>query len=93
MSIRVIEPRELAAHREELCDWLKANGLEPRDITSAKPIIIEQHDAGLYDVWYYAFVLTADGAKQVDPHEPDQAWTKLRSAWVQDAPQNFEVNT
>lgn len=93
MSIRIIEPPELETHREELAAWLKANGVNPSDVSASRPVVIEQHDDGLYDVWYFAIVRTPDGTAQVDPHVPHQAWAKLHRKWVQDVPEKFTVHT
>lgn len=89
MSIRMIEPPELGEHRDELASWLTANGVDPKDVTADRPVVIEQHDNGLYDVWYFVFVRTLKGERQVDPHVRGRAWAEQRRSWVQDVPDRF----
>lgn len=59
---RILKAGQLPA----LQDWLRENGIEPKDVDRTTPITIEQHD-GRPVIRCTAYLLTADGHKYRDP--------------------------
>ena len=79
MTTITIPPAVLSAHRVELALWLRANGITPGDVPLHHPIRVEEGDQHTV-IHYRTFVLTADGHRQLDPDNPDQAWTEPHAA-------------
>ncbi|MDX3232971.1 hypothetical protein [Streptomyces sp. ME19-01-6] len=58
----ILEAGQLPA----LQDWLRANGVDPRDVDIA-PITIEQHNGGQRVIRYTAALRDAEGHRYRDP--------------------------
>lgn len=54
------------SRRKELCDWLTANHIEPRDVPLRGDLTVDTVD-GQRVIRYEAFVLTDDGRQIEDP--------------------------
>lgn len=63
-----ISPRGLSAHREQLAAWLKANGIDPRQVPLTHPLRVEEGGGGGRHgvIHYRVFSLTPDGRRQLD---------------------------
>lgn len=72
-------PYLIRRHRQQLSDWVQANGLDPDHITVHHPIRVEEGKGGPV-IHYRAYILADDGAKQSDPDQPDRALTESRTA-------------
>lgn len=71
-------PYLIRRHRRQLCDWVQANGIDPDHIPDHHPIRVEEGKGGPV-IHYRAYILTDDGAKQLDPDRPDEALTEDRT--------------
>ncbi|MEU7597291.1 hypothetical protein AB0B79_30305 [Streptomyces sp. NPDC039022] len=69
---------DLHEHREALCEWPMANGLEPRGV-ALRWISVEE-DGERRFIRYGGFRHGLDGRRIVDPDAPDRAWTEERTA-------------
>lgn len=69
---------DLYEHREALCEWLKANDVDPH--TVAMRWISVEGDGGQRSIRYRTFRTTATGSRLMDPDDPAQAWTEERVA-------------
>lgn len=65
------------AEREQAMAWIRANGLDPYDVSVGGPIILDEVD-GQQVIRYHAFVRTAEGKKQVRP-DRDTVWIEERT--------------
>lgn len=57
-------------HRERIREWVRGHGLDPNEVRSirvAGPLIVAR-----------VYVLNERGRPQLDPHNPDEAWTRTR---------------
>jgi hypothetical protein len=82
MTARVlatITPEDMARHRDALCEWAKANGIEPRDVAARPGVTIEQTGQRKVIV-YREFQRAADGSIQAHPDRPGEALTVRRAA-------------
>ncbi|MFF7576866.1 hypothetical protein ACFZBE_18050 [Streptomyces sp. NPDC008061] len=75
--LRLIQGDELSEHREALCEWLKANDIDPMSVRD-RWISIELV-AGSRVIRYRAFKVTTDGRRLVDPDDPTEVWSELMS--------------
>lgn len=75
----IFSPHLIRRHRARLCEWAKANGLDPDTIPDTHPIRVEDGEDGTV-IRYRAFVLTDDRHKQVDPTDPNEVLTEERTA-------------
>ncbi|WP_263165417.1 hypothetical protein [Streptomyces sp. SCSIO ZS0520] len=67
----------MKTHRDALCTWAVANGLDPRQIAQ-QPITIRPHGNHTV-IEYRAFVLDKQGRHQLDPQHQHQALTTTRT--------------
>jgi hypothetical protein len=59
--------------REELCEWLRANGINPDCVPIHNEISVETSANSTGLIQYTAYLLTADGHKYLDPETDDAA--------------------
>ncbi|WP_055527189.1 hypothetical protein [Streptomyces graminilatus] len=71
--LRLFGREAVAAHRETLAAWLKANDIDP-DLVADDWLSVEE-SAGLRLIRYAAYRLTKDGRRLRDPRDGDRAWT------------------
>lgn len=76
--LRIIRQAEVAQHREALCRWLQANGLEPDRVVD-RWFSIELVD-GQRVIRYRQYKVTADGHWLVDPDDENRGWSEERTA-------------
>lgn len=69
---------DLAEHREALCEWIKANGIQPASV-AMRWLSVEEQDCQRV-IRYQAFKRTPTGEVLMDPDEPHEAWTEERTA-------------
>lgn len=67
-------PDDLHQHRQQLCQWVKANGLNPHDIPDTHPLRVEEGQDGPA-IRYQCFVRNEHGDKMRHPRSPDEVWT------------------
>ncbi|MEU5664748.1 hypothetical protein [Streptomyces longwoodensis] len=82
MTTRVlatITQADIERHREALCEWARANGIEPRDIAAAPGLTVEQVGERTVIV-YWEFQRSAGGAVLVDPKRPGEPLWVRRAA-------------
>ncbi|MET8693622.1 hypothetical protein ABZV65_13885 [Streptomyces bauhiniae] len=72
-----ITAKDMAEHREALCAWAEANGLDPK-LISADPVIV-CHQGARPLIEYQAFVLDEAGRRQLDPTAKDAVLTVRRT--------------
>ncbi|MFG2826100.1 hypothetical protein ACGFWI_01235 [Streptomyces sp. NPDC048434] len=72
---------DLTEHREALCPWLKANGIDPD--TVAMDWISVEEDAGQRVIRYRTFKVTPDGRRLDDPDDARQGWRVERTTPLQ----------
>jgi hypothetical protein len=78
----MITAEDMARHRTALCEWAKANGIEPRDVAATPGVTIEQ--AGQRQVIVYReFQRAASGSILADPDHPGQPLTVRRATRLQ----------
>lgn len=71
-------PGAFDAHRQALCDWLTANGLDPNDIPDHLPLRVEEGEGGMV-IRYRAFVRTEEDVQQADSIYSDEVVTVERT--------------
>lgn len=74
-----ITPEDITAHRERLCEWATANGLDPNDVADGYPIHVEKAKGGPV-IRYRRFVLDGNGRQQINPSNSDEVWTAEHTA-------------
>lgn len=82
MTTRVlatITAEDMARHRAALCDWARANGIEPQDVAAKPGLTIEQTGQRKVIV-YWQFQRASDGNVLGDPDHPGEALTVRRAA-------------
>ncbi|WP_327337388.1 hypothetical protein OG384_14910 [Streptomyces sp. NBC_01324] len=72
--ITTITAADIEQHREQLCQWAEANGLDPQAVAAAPGVTIERSGKRLVIVWRQ-FQLDDQGRRMVDPADPTVAWT------------------
>lgn len=77
--ITTITAADIERHREQLCQWAKANGLDPKDIASGPGLTIERTGKRLVIVWRQ-FQDDDQGRRMADPADPQQAWTVRKAS-------------
>jgi hypothetical protein len=76
---------------EALCDWARANGIEPGEVSADDDITIEDGPDG-WVIRYRAFVRSSSGSKQVDPIRSEEALTEARIVpLVAEPPEDWPV--
>lgn len=77
-TIATITAEDIDQHREALCEWAKANGIEPENVAASPGLTVERVGRRTVIV-YHEFQRDARGWLQLDPDTPDKAWTVKRS--------------
>ncbi|NUP16483.1 MAG: hypothetical protein HOZ81_10335 [Streptomyces sp.] len=77
--IATITAAGMERHRERLCQWAEANGLDPKDIASAPGVAIERSGRRIVIVWRQ-FQRDDQGRIMIDPADPTDAWTVRRAS-------------
>jgi hypothetical protein len=78
MSTRVlvtITEQAIDRHREALCAWATANGIDPRRIASRPGLTIERSGRRGLSIVYRELQRDVDGRWLPDPDRPDEVWT------------------
>lgn len=78
MSTRVlatITAQAIDRHREALCAWATANGIDPKGIAASPGLTIERSGRRGVSILYRELQRTTDGRSLPDPDRPDEAWT------------------
>ncbi|MET9702306.1 hypothetical protein [Streptomyces griseus] len=78
-TITTITAGDIAEHREQLCQWAEANGLNPTDIASAPGVTIERTGKRTVIVWRQ-FQRDDQGRIMADPADPTTAWTVRKAS-------------
>jgi len=73
-----ISAQDMETYREVLCQWARANGLEPSDIAAAPGVTVEQVGKRTVIV-YWQYQRDGDGRILVDPSDNAQALMVRRS--------------
>lgn len=76
--LRLIRASEIALHRAQLCDWLTANGIDPKTVRDTW-ISVEEIDGSAPVIRYPAFKVDSNGRRMVDPDDETQSWTEQRT--------------
>lgn len=72
--LMTITADDIEQHRDALCRWAKANGLDPNNIASAPGLTIERSGKGRSIVWH-EFQRDDQGRIMPDPADPTVVWT------------------
>lgn len=76
-----LTPDNLSTHRVQLASWIRANGIDPRQVPLAHPLRVgEGVGEGCGVIRYRAYVRTSDGHLEQDDQDPSGARTEQRSA-------------
>lgn len=72
----VIPPALLRPYRQVLCEWLKANGINPADVPYGHPITIRYPRLRRRPptIRYRRYIRDADGHKQLRGNNPATRW-------------------
>jgi hypothetical protein len=73
--LRLLHTADIAAHRTAVCDWAKANGLDPQ-LLSDDWISIEEADSGAVMIRYKRFKVDPQGRRVIDPDDRSRPWTE-----------------
>lgn len=89
---RIIDTEALWARTRQSPDmfravqqWLRVNGIEPRDVPVPSDLVIEDSAYGLV-IRYEAYLRNAEGRPYVDPDDPDRAAMENRTVLLHIAP-------
>jgi hypothetical protein len=69
----------------ELCDWARANGMNPNEVSADDDVTIEDSPDGRI-IRYRAYVLSSSGSKQADPIRSGEPLTEERAVPLVVAP-------
>ncbi|KFK91501.1 hypothetical protein IX27_00260 [Streptomyces sp. JS01] len=83
--LMTITEDDVHKHREALCRWVEANGLNPKDIASAPGVTIERTGKRTDIVWRQ-FQRDDQGRIMSDPADPTTAWTVRKATRMTSPP-------
>ncbi|PBC72304.1 MULTISPECIES: hypothetical protein [unclassified Streptomyces] len=66
--------------RQQLCDWLTANGIDYQNVAVPDPLTVETVPDGQRIIRHTVYLLTDDGYRYTDPNDPNQAAREERTA-------------
>ncbi|CQR59247.1 hypothetical protein [Streptomyces leeuwenhoekii] len=78
------------ARREELCAWLTANNIRPKDVPLDADLYLAPHPDGTVHIHYEAFHLTADGHRHLDERGEKAAIERRSTPLLVDPPDWWE---
>lgn len=76
---------DIEQHREQLCQWAQANGLDPKDVAANPGLTIEQSGKRTVIVWRQ-FQRDDQGRIMPDPADPTIAWTVRKATRMTSPP-------
>lgn len=77
--LRLLLADEIALHRIQLCDWMRANNVDPDSVNSTW-VSIERDGQEPPVIRYQAFKVNAHGRRMVDPDDGTRVWVEQRTA-------------
>lgn len=73
--LTLLRADDIAANREVLCEWLKANSIDP--VTAAdRWISVEEADSGALVIRYQRYKLNSTGRRLLDPNDDARPWVE-----------------
>lgn len=75
--LRLITRAEIERHREALCEWLSANGVDPDQVVDRWLSIELADDERL--IRFRVYRVTAGGRRLMDPDDQSRAWAEERT--------------
>lgn len=67
------------SRRQQLCDWLTANGIDYREVAVPDPLTVETLPNGQRIIRYTIYLRTADGHRYTDPDQDNQTAREERT--------------
>ncbi|MGW3330278.1 hypothetical protein ACWDF9_06985 [Streptomyces rubiginosohelvolus] len=83
--LMTITAGDIEQHREQLCQWAQANGLDPKDIASAPGVTIERTGKRTDIIWRQ-FQRDDQGRIMPDPADPTIVWTVRKATRMTSPP-------
>ncbi|MFI1161420.1 hypothetical protein [Streptomyces sioyaensis] len=65
--------------RQQLCDWLTANGIDYREVAVPDPLTVETLPTGQRVIRHTVYLRDADGSRYTDPDDRNQAAREERT--------------
>lgn len=73
--LTLLRADDIAANREALCDWLRANYIDP--VTAAdRWISVEETDSGATVIRYQRYKINTSGRRLLDPDDDARPWVE-----------------